>query len=676
MLCQRAYASRRETSRLERRFPNSVEFCTGFYGMANRIGSLMQAAAMVAIAVGWGTPAHAQSAVQFWIEEQGRPAPVYQAYQDQGYGIYPDRGPSFGPWPNWGRRYAPVYPPDSQDAPPHIKVKAPEYRAYVPDRPQTTTLDKVCQIDMASNAAVSPAPAAPTFAQACAVAPSTTLRTQPDVAAALQDYYSTHPHFVWVNQGQISNKARAALAELALSGRYGLSPDDYAVSLPNLSQGDETARLKAMMKFELSLSAKALTYVLDAERGRVDPDRMSDYYDLPRKHVDLVGALTHMAQSNNIVAFLDSRNPDNPRFRALVAALAEAKAAAPQQTIALADNTFIAPGARNPALPAVITAIRQRSSKAFKEKYASTLAHYQGDDAYGPQLVLMVRDFQKEHHLKPDGIIGSNTIHTLKAAAPRDKIKKITLAMERLRWLPSKLGERYVFLNEAAFEVTFVDGNKKPLSMPVVVGKPSRQTYFFTDTIQSIEYNPYWNVPRSILVNEMLPHLYRDPSYLTRHGYIVTNSRGEEIPSSAVDWSAVARNQISVDVKQPPGPRNALGLLKIEFPNTHAIYMHDTPEKSLFNHAQRAFSHGCVRLKYPREMAAALLGKPESYIDQRIAERQNASEKVPGDIPVYLAYFTAWPDQTGTVHYYGDVYGRDGYLSDALAKTEAARKAG
>jgi murein L,D-transpeptidase YcbB/YkuD len=138
----------------------------------------------------------------------------------------------------------------------------------------------------------------------------------------------------------------------------------------------------------------------------------------------------------------------------------------------------------------------------------------------------------------------------------------------------------------------------------------------------------------------------------------------------------VARNQISVDVKQPPGPRNALGLLKIEFPNKHAIYMHDTPEKSLFNHAQRAFSHGCVRLKYPREMAAALLGKPVSYIDQRIAEGVNASENVPGDIPVYLAYFTAWPDQTGTVHYYGDVYGRDGHLSDALAKTEAARKAG
>lgn len=644
--------------------------------MAGKFGSLLYAGAIaVAAATLSGTTAYAQSAVEFWIEQQRQSVPVYQAYQNREYEVYPGR--SYGPWriPGWAREYA----PDGQDRGPtplHVEVKAPGYRTYVPDQLKTITLDKICHIDMASNAPVAPALETPTFAQACAVDSAISIRALPEVAAALQDYYANHPHFVWINQGIVSDKARAAMADLALSGRYGLSPDDYAVPLPKQSEGDETARLKAMMKFELNLSAKALTYVLDAERGRVDPDRMSDYYDLPRKHIDLVAALTQMAQSNDIVSFLDNRNPDNLQFRALVAALSQAKAAAPKQAITLADDTFIAPGTRNPALPAIIAAIRQRASTALKQKYAATLADYRDGDHYGPQLVRLVRAFQKQHGLNADGIIGNNTIQVLKASAPRDRIKKIVLAMERLRWLPRNLGNRYVLLNEAAFEVTFIDGNKPPLSMPVVEGKPSRQTYVFADTIKSVEYNPSWSVPRSILINEMLPHLYRDPSYLSRHGYIVINSHGQKVPSSAINWGAVARNQITVDVKQPPGPRNALGLLKIEFPNKHAIYMHDTPEKSLFNHAQRAFSHGCVRLKYPREMAAALLGKPVSYIDQRIAQGENVSEKVPGDIPVYLVYFTAWPDQTGTMHYYGDVYGRDGYLSDALAKTEAARKAG
>jgi murein L,D-transpeptidase YcbB/YkuD len=132
---------------------------------------------------------------------------------------------------------------------------------------------------------------------------------------------------------------------------------------------------------------------------------------------------------------------------------------------------------------------------------------------------------------------------------------------------------------------------------------------------------------------------------------------------------------VSVDVRQPPGRGNALGRLKIEFPNAHAIYMHDTPAKSLFGHDTRAFSHGCVRLQHPREMAAALLGTDVAHIDARIARGDNSSEPVPGDIPVYLAYFTAWPDTHGAVHFYDDIYGRDGHLKEALAKTEAVRHA-
>ena len=183
-------------------------------------------------------------------------------------------------------------------------------------------------------------------------------------------------------------------------------------------------------------------------------------------------------------------------------------------------------------------------------------------------------------------------------------------------------------------------------------------------------------MPRSIVVNEMLPKLYRDGSYLDDHGYEVLNQRGRQIASNSVDWAAFAKNAASVEVRQPPGRRNALGLVKIEFPNKHAIYMHDTPEKAFFTRDMRALSHGCVRLQHPKEMAAALLGKSVAYVEQHIARGENASERVAGDIPVYLTYFTAWPDPTGAVHYYDDVYDRDAHLQTAIEKTEAARKAG
>ena len=255
------------------------------------------------------------------------------------------------------------------------------------------------------------------------------------------------------------------------------------------------------------------------------------------------------------------------------------------------------------------------------------------------------------------------------------KIDKVELAMERLRWLPRDLGSRHVFINQPAYTATYMNAGRAQLSMRAIVGKKSNQTSFFMDRIETVEYNPYWGVPRSIIVNEMLPELLNDPSYLDRLGYEVTTASGELVSSAWVDWYSVGANEAPINVRQPPGPKNALGELKILFPNKHAIYMHDTPARNLFNRSSRALSHGCVRLQKPREMAAAVLGKSESYIASRIARGENESEPVTANIPVYVAYFTAWPDSEGTVRYYGDIYDRDMYLSRAIKSTDAARHA-
>jgi murein L,D-transpeptidase YcbB/YkuD len=625
--------------------------------MAFRLRHLLAACALTAAAVLQGTAVHAQTPFDFFFQSRPYQAPRY--YDRRDYGRPPgEPGYYYGP----EERYAP-----------DITVKSPKYRKYVPDAPKRIALNKVCQFNLAINAEAGPVPAEPSFAAACAAAPTLSLRVLPQVGAALNDYYSSHPKFLWVEDGTLSDKAHAVMAALALSGRDGLTPADYRVALPPAENGNSAAHMKAMIRFELTLSAKVLTYVLDAARGRVDPNRMSDYYDLPRKKIDLAAAMGEIAKSDDIVRYFDSRNPDTPQFRALVTALAKARAAAPKKTIVIPAGTFIRPGEHDAALPQVIAAIRQSSSAALKEKHADTLAAYDGNDVYDRKLVALVRDFQREKDLSADGIIGRNTIRAMRQLTTADRIKKLTLAMERLRWLPRQLGKRYVLLNEPAFQVTFMKGDGQPLTMRAIVGKPNHQTYFFADTIQSVEYNPYWNVPRSIVINEMLPHLYSDPFYLDRLGYEVINTAGRQVSSGDVDWDAYARKMVSVDVRQVPGRRNALGQLKIEFPNKHAIYMHDTPEKHLFKNQRLAFSHGCVRLEHPRVMAAALLGKPISYIDKNIATGNNFSEQVGGNIPVYLTYFTAWPDNDGAVHYYDDVYGRDGHLSDALAKTEAVR---
>jgi len=652
-------------------------------------------AALAACAFGGASGAAAQgmeSAQAFWRNQTQPSAPAATPEPYGGYGN--DGGDALGyagptPFGQYGDQYG-----GDRRAPratPHVSVKSPQYYDYRPDALADVDFAGACKPQVAANTApsettgaapveitgavpIAPATLTPddSFAQACAQSPAISLRVLPEVGKAIAAYYAAHPHFIWVKQGRVSGKAIATAAELQASDRYGLAPADYRVALPATGLSGP-ARHQALLRYEFTLSAKALTYVLDARRGRVAPDRISGYHDLPRKQVDLVAALGEMAQTGDVGEYLKQQNPDNGRFRALVAALQKLRADAEQPHVSIDADTKIKPGEENPALAKVIAAIGSEGSASLKAKHAAELAQAPTAQKYTPDLVALVRDFQKERGLSPDGVIGANTVQALSGNAPSDKIEKVVLAMERLRWLPRQFGARYVFLNEPAFTVNYIDGNKVAFSTKAVIGQVSKQTFFFTDRITAVEYNPYWNVPRSILVNEMLPHLYRDPSYLDRHGYQVTNERGRRVSSAAVSWSAVASNRSSVDVRQPPGNRNALGRLKIEFPNPHAVYMHDTPEKNLFAQPRRAFSHGCVRLQQPRAMAAALLGAKRDYIDQKIARGENASERVPGDIPVYLAYFTAWPDLNGEVHYYADVYGRDDHLSTALKKTEAAR---
>ncbi|MBD1546317.1 L,D-transpeptidase family protein [Labrenzia aggregata] len=580
-----------------------------------------------------------------------------------------------------------------------VRVSAPKFYTYKPDVWKRVSFAALAEVKTAAvtakedqagegeGVAADAAPAVLTeFDKARPALKGLDFEMLPEVADALKAFYREHPDFLWIEDGNVNSRALSAKMALADADKEGLNPEDYKVDLPTFekagtemaSADDDAAKLereKALMSFELTFSSAVLTYVLDAERGRVDPDRISGYHDLPRHEVDLVAVLEEIKSKDDLEAYLVSRNPQNAQYAALKKELARLRAQDEEEgQIVIAPGTFLKAGGSSPEMKHIVAAINKNGSDALKEKHADTLAAYAGEEAYTPELVALVKDFQKENKLSADGIVGKNTIKAMVGETNAAKIAKVKLAMERRRWLPVDLGARRVFVNQPAFTATYYEPGKEPYSMRVIVGKKSNQTSFFYDKIELVEYNPYWGVPYSIIVNEMLPKLAQDPSYLDRAGYEVTTVSGHQVSSSSVDWYAVATKQQSINVRQYPGASNALGQVKILFPNSHDIYMHDTPTKSLFNKDVRAFSHGCIRLQDPKGMAAAVLGKSKDYVTGRINQGQNAQEDVTGNIPVYISYFTAWPNDEGTISYFDDIYDRDMYLLKALDITEQTRE--
>jgi L,D-transpeptidase YcbB len=496
-----------------------------------------------------------------------------------------------------------------------------------------------------------------------------------DVAKAIEAFYAGREGFIWFNSDGPNAAAKAALAVLDQAASVGLDPQDYAVAVPSetFDSSELMTREKALVDFEIQMSAATLTYIQDTVRGRIDPNKISGYHDFKRKGVNLTGKLENIARSHDVAAYLNSQTPSGPEFIALKRELEALKAkAGDTPPIVIAPGTLLKPGISNPELANVVAAIRLKGSEALKTDHAVTLQAYQDTPDYTPELVALIASFQKENGLKPDGIVGKASIRILTGGdTTESKIEKVRVAMEQARWLPADLGSRYVFINQPAFMVYYHDKGAEQFSMRVVVGSKANQTYFFEDEIQTVEFNPYWGVPQSIIINEMLPKLRNDPGYLDRLGYQVEVG-GRAVSSYDVNWNGSTNG---VAVRQPPSSDNALGELKILFPNSHAIYMHDTPSKSFFKKDQRALSHGCVRLADPRRMAAAVLGITVDDVAKQIADGRNKGVQVPQKIPVYVAYFTAWPNKDGVVEYFDDVYERDMYMGRALEATRLARHA-
>lgn len=481
-----------------------------------------------------------------------------------------------------------------------------------------------------------------------------------DERGALVEFYAEHGP-VWVDETGLTAKAKAVMAEIRRADDYGLEASDYA--LPELTGSSPSA--KDLAGAEIALSHAIIDYAHDARGGRVDPARLSGYLDPSLDLPDPSEVISKITTDADPAAYLVSFQPQHPQFEALRKKLMELRGGSAERQVNVPlDGPMLKPGENH----ADVALLRARLKVEETE----------GDrgEEFGPALAEALKDFQKSRGLAPDAIMGPATRRALNSR-PKDRVKSILINMERWRWVPRDLGQYHVWLNVPEFLVRIVDDGKIAFTERTVVGKPDKQTPIFSDEMEYIDFNPFWNVPNSIKVEEILPYLVRDtgsffgyggvPRVIARNNlYIKYN--GQPVDPNSVDWQRVDIRRFHF--YQPPGGPNVLGVVKFMFPNKHDVYMHDTPTKRLFEATVRAYSHGCMRIRNPLTFAKALLSHDQGWsmnsVERAVASGNLQTVQLKTPVPVHITYFTAWASEDGEIRYFGDVYGHDGRFAAAL----------
>ncbi|MCB1498256.1 MAG: L,D-transpeptidase family protein [Bauldia sp.] len=474
-----------------------------------------------------------------------------------------------------------------------------------------------------------------------------------DAAAITAFYAERGDQPVWIVDGRLTPAALDLIARIERADEDGLDPSAYRLPWKEVGLHFQSTPAR-IAHYDLELSQAVVSYATQAYGGRVSPAKLGSNFGYEIVVPDADDVLGLVSGSTDPVGTLVAYNPPQPEFAALKAELARLRAAdATEDTRPLVpDGALLKPGMSDPRVPVI---------RARLEIPAATVE----PDLYDESAVAAVEDFQRAAGLRPDGMVGRNTLAALNQRGAADPVQTILVNMERWRWMPRYLGDFYVRVNIPEYELDIYRGGEVAYTTRVVVGKVGSQTPIFSDEMEHIVVNPYWNVPASIIRNELLPAV-RNGSGL--RGYqVYANIKGKY---RAVDPRSVRNiDARKIQIRQPPGARNALGQVKFLFPNRYDVYLHDTPSKSLFDRDTRAFSHGCVRVMNPWDFAEALLSDSDQVSGAQLKKRVGGGESwvnLDRHIPVHITYFTAWVDKDGVLQSRTDVYGHDKRLAAAL----------
>nr|MDQ6902153.1 L,D-transpeptidase family protein [Bacteroidota bacterium] len=478
------------------------------------------------------------------------------------------------------------------------------------------------------------------------------IKTQVDsnIAVKMRNFYKNRNyHFAWFSNDGLTEQARAFynLHNTYVKAKIDTSFFDKQLhaTMDNLVNDDNFKLIPAQVtQTEIHLTQQFFTYTKQVYEGTIDPSQLQ--WHIPKKKIDAVVLLDSLIAKNG--AKLEDWEPVNRYYPLLRTKLVkyydiEKNGGWPQ--IQLNNKAYKKGDSASPVL-------------TLKKRLTVT-GDYTGEDTsdvFTLQLDSALKHAQERFGLNMDGVLGGKTAEELNAPV-KDRIEQMLLNMERLKWMPNESNGTRLVANIPEFRLHVFNNKQEEFSMKIVVGKAGHNTVIFTDSLEYIVFSPYWNVPQSIVRNEILPAMNKDGNYLQKNNMEQTGTS----------------NGLPV-IRQKPGADNALGRVKFIFPNNYNIYFHDTPAKSLFNQNDRAFSHGCIRLAQPQKLAEYLLRNDPGWTDPKIQEAMysgnNKWVKLKNKIPVYIVYFTAWVTKDGTVNFRDDIYGHDKKMKEMMFKDQ------
>lgn len=494
-----------------------------------------------------------------------------------------------------------------------------------------------------------------------------------DCIDSLRTFYEDRKWtFSWVSeQGRPTHQALAVLAALAAADQRGLRPEDYRPTLKmdrftDPESGGEIS-LEEAVRFDVAVSASLLWFVGDLHRGRVQPAQIGFALDFePRKENPALLA-RDIPSCENVEEIFDRIEPPFAAYRILKEKLALYRSLAREfaswQPLPVPPKP-LKPGdpcEEMPRLAGLLVALGDLPEE--KQTEAS-------QPVYGQALEAAVQLFQARHGLDPDGVLGKRTFAELNTPLEQ-RVRQLELALERWRWMPREIPDTLIVVNIPAFLLRAYEIREgravRALAMKVIVGKEFTPTPLLAKSMRYIVFSPYWEVPPSIALKELLPKFARNPQYAVENGFVIEGVQGS-LPLDERAFSLVRSGRARI--RQKPGPRNALGAVKFMFPNEFNVYLHSTPTPSLFGRPERAFSHGCVRVERPVDLAEFTLRGHPSWNRERIEAAMASGTPVtvmlPRPIPVYFVYSTAVVSEGGTVRFLRDVYGIDRRVLQAL----------